>query len=188
RRSRGCPFLGRWAAARVRGRSREPDHYLEALIRKPGAFPGATALEQARSAGKFTPVHDDWWDAARAAHGDKDGTKALIEVLLLGRHMSHEHIVAGLAMALGAGAFTADAVALEARKAAEADELPPSPPVRERPPELSGPPRATVTFLADWRMSHLPPDTRPLPSVAPYDQLLRHRRQGGGTASQGDAP
>lgn len=31
------------------------DHYLEALIRKPGAFPGATALEQARSAGKFTP-------------------------------------------------------------------------------------------------------------------------------------
>lgn len=32
------------------------DHYLEALIRKPGAFPGATALEQARSVGKFTPV------------------------------------------------------------------------------------------------------------------------------------
>ncbi|MCT9081324.1 hypothetical protein [Streptomyces fulvoviolaceus] len=36
----------------------ELDHYLEALIRKPGAFPGATALEQAKSAGKFTPVHD----------------------------------------------------------------------------------------------------------------------------------
>jgi hypothetical protein len=35
------------------------DHYLEALVRKPGAFPGATALEQARSAGRFTPVHDD---------------------------------------------------------------------------------------------------------------------------------
>ncbi|MFF9352396.1 hypothetical protein [Streptomyces sp. NPDC014734] len=33
----------------------DPDHYLEALIRKPGAFPGATPLEQARSAGKFTP-------------------------------------------------------------------------------------------------------------------------------------
>ncbi len=39
----------------------ELDHYLEALIRKPGAFPGATALEQARSAGRFTPVHDAWW-------------------------------------------------------------------------------------------------------------------------------
>ncbi|MFJ1602171.1 Mu transposase domain-containing protein [Streptomyces sp. NPDC088253] len=32
-----------------------PDHYLKALVRKPGALPGSTALEQARSAGKFTP-------------------------------------------------------------------------------------------------------------------------------------
>lgn len=30
----------------------ELDHYLEALVRRPGAFPGATALDQARSAGK----------------------------------------------------------------------------------------------------------------------------------------
>ena len=29
----------------------ELDHYLEALIRKPGALPGATALDQARTAG-----------------------------------------------------------------------------------------------------------------------------------------
>jgi hypothetical protein len=40
------------------------DHYLEALIRKPGALPGATALDQARAAGKFSPVHDAWWAAA----------------------------------------------------------------------------------------------------------------------------
>ena len=32
------------------------DHYLEALVRKPGALPGATALEQARAAGKLTPA------------------------------------------------------------------------------------------------------------------------------------
>jgi transposase len=82
----------------------ELDHYLEALIRKPGAFPGATALDQARSAGKFTPVHDAWWAAAVRAHGDIEGTRALIEVLLLGRHLAHEHIVAGLATALRAGA------------------------------------------------------------------------------------
>ncbi|WP_188278921.1 hypothetical protein [Streptomyces sp. CBMA152] len=41
------------------------DHYLEALPRKPGAFPGSTALEQARAAGLFTPLHDQWWTAAR---------------------------------------------------------------------------------------------------------------------------
>ncbi|MFC4470387.1 hypothetical protein ACFPH6_38825, partial [Streptomyces xiangluensis] len=49
-------------------------HYLEALVRKPGAFPRATALEQARSAGKFTPVHDAWWETAKAAHGERDGS------------------------------------------------------------------------------------------------------------------
>ncbi|WP_078917453.1 Mu transposase domain-containing protein [Streptomyces sp. NRRL S-813] len=43
----------------------ELDHYLEALVGKPGALPGATALDQARSAGRFTPVHDAWWEASR---------------------------------------------------------------------------------------------------------------------------
>ncbi|MGW2724033.1 Mu transposase domain-containing protein [Streptomyces sp. NPDC001492] len=52
------------------------DHYLEALLRKPRAFPGSTALEQARSAGRFTPVHNKWWAAAKAAHGDAAGTRA----------------------------------------------------------------------------------------------------------------
>ncbi|MDX3434287.1 IS21 family transposase [Streptomyces sp. ME01-18a] len=150
------------------------DHYLEVLVRKPGAFPGSTALEQARSAGRFTPVHDAWWDQARKIHGERDGTRALIEVLLLGRHLPHEHVVAGLAAALRAGAITADAVALEARKAAQA-ETEPIPTVGQLG---SGNPPATVTSLHEWRLAHLPADTRPLPSVTPYDQLLRHRRDG----------
>ncbi|WP_327364162.1 hypothetical protein [Streptomyces sp. NBC_01296] len=79
------------------------DHYLEALARKPGALPGATALDQARSAGRFPPVHDAWWAAAVKAHGERDGTRALIEVLLLGRHLPHEHLVTGLAAALKTG-------------------------------------------------------------------------------------
>ncbi|MDA5286327.1 hypothetical protein [Streptomyces sp. Isolate_45] len=152
------------------------DHYLEALIRKPGAFPGATALEQARSAGKFTPVHDAWWAAAVKAHGDTAGTRALIEVLLLARHLPHEHLVAGLAMALRAGALTADAVALEARKIAQAEDEP-----------AGAPGSATVTFLHEWRLAHLPPDTRPLPSVTHYDQLLRRRRASGGEHREGEA-
>jgi transposase len=147
----------------------ELDHYLETLIRKPGALPGATALEQARAAGKFTPVHDAWWAAARKAHGDRDGTRALIQVLLLHRHMTHEHVVAGLAAALRAGAVTADAVALEARKAADADTTPL--PVTDRVV-----PAAAVTSLTERRLAHLPTDTRPLPSVAIYDQLLPSRR------------
>jgi hypothetical protein len=157
----------------AKGGSRlELDHYLEVLVRKPGALPGATALEQARAAGKFTPVHDAWWAAACKAHGDRDGTRALIGVLLLGRHMNHEHLVAGLAVALRAGALTADAVALEARKAAEADRSEPAGPSDTCAESRT----ATVTFLTERRMAHLPPDTRPLPSVAVYDQLLRRPR------------
>jgi hypothetical protein len=45
------------------------DHYLEALIRKPGALPGATALDQARAAGRFTPMHD----APRRHRGSEGG-------------------------------------------------------------------------------------------------------------------
>lgn len=166
----------------------ELDHYLEVLVRKPGALPGATALEQARAAGKFTPVHDSWWAAACKAHGDKDGTRALIEVLLLGRHMAHEHLVAGLASALRVGALSADAVALEARKAAEADELA-STESCDQPQEKALPEGATVTFLTERRLAQLPPDTRPLPSVAVYDQLLRRTRSGAGRLEyEGEMP
>ncbi len=156
----------------------ELDHYLEAMVRKPGALPGATALEQARSAGKFTPVHDAWWAAARKAHGDAAGTRALIEVLLLHRHLAHDHVVAGLAAALRAGALTADAVALEARKAAEFED-----PVAGGAADPGTPEQ--VTSLTRRRLAHLPPDPRPLPSVAVYDQLLHRHLTTTGTDEEG---
>jgi hypothetical protein len=87
----------------------------------------------------------------------------------MGRHVSHEHLVAGLASALRVGALTADAVALEARKAAEAVEV--AAPVAPAEPD-----RTNVTSPTERRPAQLPPDTRPLPSVAAYDQLLRSRQ------------
>ena len=167
-------FDGRTEVARherlaIRGGFRlDLDHYLEALLRKPGALPGATALEQARAGGRFTPVHDAWWAAVRKSHGDAAGTRTLIEVLLLHRAMAHEHVVAGIAAALAAGALTADAVAVEARKAAQADSGGDTITGPDAPPAV--PP---VTSLTQRRLAALPPDTRPLPSVAAYDQLLR---------------
>ncbi|MEU7632041.1 IS21 family transposase [Nocardia sp. NPDC049220] len=140
------------------------DHYLEGLLRKPGALAGATALEQAWAAGTFTATHDEWWAAARKAHGDQAGTRALVEVLLLHRHMPHDQVLAGLKAALAAGALTADAVALEARRIA--DDIPP-------PVELDAPEPNTIPSLTARRLAQLPPDARPLPSVAAYDQLLR---------------
>jgi len=140
------------------------DHYLEILLRKPGALPGATALAQARGAGAFTAEHDAFWAAARKAHGDAAGTRALVEVLLLHRHLDRVDVLAGVAAALAIGSSSADVVALEARKAAERRDqagsaLPASPPQR-------------VVSLTQRRLAALPADDRPLPSVEAYDQLL----------------
>ncbi|WP_280385931.1 Mu transposase domain-containing protein [Nocardia wallacei] len=160
----------------AKGGSRlELDHYLEGLLRKPGALPGATALEQARAAGKFTPIHEAWWAAARRTHGDQHGTRALIEVLLLQRHMPHDLLVDALAAALQSGALTADAVALEARKISEAQPAP-------EPVVDLDLPIDPLPSLTARRLAHLPPDTRPLPSVAQYDQLLRLPRAQKGTS------
>lgn len=96
------------------------DHYLEVLVHRPGALPGATALAQARAAGSFGPTHEAYWDEARRRLGDARGTKALIEVLLLHRCLPADAVVAGMAGALGAGVIDASVVAVEARRSGQA--------------------------------------------------------------------
>jgi hypothetical protein len=53
-------------------------------------------------------------------------------------------------------------------------------------PEVPRRREPTVTFLTARRLAHLPPDTRPLPSPAPYDQLLGRRTRGTTAASKGE--
>ena len=95
------------------------DHYLEILDRKPGALPGATALVQARAAGTFTAEHEAFWAAARKAHGDAAGTRALVEVLLLHRHLDRRRCARRDHRRAAVGSTSPDVVAVEARKAAE---------------------------------------------------------------------
>ena len=151
----------------------ELDHYLEILLRKPGALPGSAALAQARAAGVFTSAHEAFWAAARARHGDAAGTRALIEVLLLHRRLPAAQVIAGITVALAAGSCSPDVVAVEARKHPACPE-PAAPPWPAIAPRRS---RAAVVTLPA-RREPLPPDQRPAPSVAAYDQLLT-RRQGG---------
>lgn len=161
---------------RATGRGQETlvlDHYLEALMRKPGAMAGSTALEQARATGVFTAAHEALWSAARRALGESGGTRALIEVLLLHRHMDAADVIAGINAALSVGAFTIDVVAVEARKAADTHNRRT---LRDGDPdtEMVLPAGfAQVTSLTLHRVAALPADTRPLPSVDAYDQLLR---------------
>ena len=140
------------------------DHYLEILLRKPGALPGATALAQARASKAFTAEHESFWAAARKARGDAAGTRALVEVLLLHRHLDRTDVLAGITGALAVGSTSPDVVALEARKSADRRGA-----VRG---SGSADEDGRVVILAEHRLAAVPADERPLPSVDKYDILL----------------
>ena len=129
------------------------DHYLEVLVRKPGALAGSTALASAKASGAFTANHQRFWTAARKALGDGAGTRALIGVLLLHRTMSASAIAAGMAAAVADEVFDADLVAVHARRATTG--------------------RAATTPIAlPTTAAPAATDQRPAPSLAGYDQLL----------------
>jgi hypothetical protein len=162
------------------------DHYLEVLRTKPGALPGSTALAQARAAGTFTAAHEAFWAEARKVNGDADGTRELIEVLLLHRSMPTEQVVAGIRAALTVGAVCADVVAVEARRHATTADSPSANGGASAGRQLVARDEhreQRVVSLTQRRLTDpaaviagLPPDTRPLPSVAAYDELLPRRR------------
>jgi Mu transposase, C-terminal domain len=141
------------------------DHYLEILQRKPGALPGATALVRARATGVFTAAHEAFWAAARKALGDSAGTRALIEVLLLHRHLDDVDVIAGITAALTVGSINTDVVAVEARKNAQQHGV-------DTSAVPSQPAHQQVVSLTQRRLADLPNDDRPLPTVDAYDDLL----------------
>jgi len=124
------------------------DHYLDILCIKPGAMAGATALAQARAAGVFTKDHDAFWGAARRMLGDREGTRALIGVLLLYRSLPADAVVAGMAAAQCIPSVDPQVVAVEARRSLAPAAVAPVIPIGVRP-------RA-----------------RPAPTPAGYDALL----------------
>lgn len=125
------------------------DHYLEILVRKPGAMPGSTALAQARAAGAFGPSHERFWGQARRRLGDGAGTRALIGVLLLQRRMPAQVVTEAMDAALAIGSVAPDVVAIEARRIAA-----------RRPP-------ADIVPIGTGAV-----DTRPVPRLDRYDLLL----------------
>jgi transposase len=124
------------------------DHYLEVLRYKPGAMPGATALAQARAAGAFTPGHQRYWDAARRARGDSDGTRALTEVLLGHRTLPAAALIQAMDRAVTSGALDPQAVLIDARRLA------------------AGPVAPVIAIGALTRYD------RPAPILTGYDKLL----------------
>jgi hypothetical protein len=116
-----------------------------------------------RAAGTFTTVHEAFSAAARKALGDTARTGALIEVLLLHRHLAHADVLAGVTAAFTIGSVNAGVVAVEAckgaavRGSAEPDDVV-APPKRERVPAA----HQRITVLR-----------RPLESAPAYRGQLR---------------
>ena len=88
------------------------DHYLEALVRKPGALASSAPLGTARASGAFSADHEAYWAAARRALGDKAGTRALIAALLLERSLPATAVRAAMRAGVALGSFTDELVAL----------------------------------------------------------------------------
>jgi hypothetical protein len=127
------------------------DHYLEILVRKPGAMPSSLALLQAREGGVLTRAHEQFWARARRRFGDAGGTRALIEVLLLHRGLPFPAVHAALEAVNSAGSADPNLVAIEARRISE----------------RRGPTGSTVPSAA-----HLRRFDREAPVLTVYDGLL----------------
>jgi transposase len=146
---------GRCVATHPRsyGRSQEVldlEHYLDVLEHKPGALAGSKPLDQARRAGRWPASYDQLWQALMARQGQQPGTKAMIELLQLGRQHGPDRLRTAIEQALARGCPDAAAV----RHLVLAPSL-----VRSAPPALGD-----LGTLARFE--------RPLPTVAAYDQLL----------------
>lgn len=127
------------------------DHYLEVLVRKPGALAGSVALAQARAAGAFSETHERFWAEARRRLGDGAGTRALCKVLLLHRNRPADAVTAGIDAALTAGSVDPEVVAIEVRAAGDR---------RHQQP-------AAVIPISQARGVE-----RPAPTLGSYDDLL----------------
>ena len=125
------------------------EDYLHALERKPGAFANSTALQQWREQGRWPVSFDRLWESLQSRLGKAEGTREMIELLLLGRKLGQRRLKEALEKALLLGCTDAAAV----RYLLQEDQLE----------------HKKVEAL---RLGELEQYDRPQPSLSSYDQLL----------------
>jgi hypothetical protein len=134
------------------------EHYLDVLSKKPGALQGSSALEQWRAQGKWPASFDRLWEELKKRRGKQDGTRAMIDLLLLGRTHGYEALRNAIDKTVAIGCMDVNAVVLLLN--GHGDELrPPAEPV-----DIGG--------LSRY--------DRPQPTLTDYDQLLRKWPETGG--------
>jgi transposase len=150
-----CIHDGREVACHERlhglgGQSLALDHYLDLIVHRPGALRGSLPLAQARQAGAWPQGYDALWEALTARHGKMEGTRQMVEVLLLHREHGRDLVEVAAATALEHGCIEADAVKHLVRHLGE--------------PVVVVAPLGELGELAQYVV--------PVPSLTDYDALL----------------
>jgi transposase len=127
------------------------EHFLDALSKKPGAFAGSTALEQCRAQGRWPASFDLFWEASKQRRGKQDGTRAMIDLLIVGRDRGYDALRQAIEKTLEIGSSDVSVVLL----LLNADRA-----GRQRPAE-------------PVEIGELIRYDRPMPTTDHYDQLLK---------------
>jgi len=125
------------------------EHYLDVLDRKPGALRGSTPLAQWRAQGRWPESYDRIWDQLIERRGRQHGTRAMVEVIRMGREFGYAKLTAAVDQALEMGC--ADVAAI--RHLLMSDQL-----------------RHSVGEAIE--IGSLSAYERPLPTMIEYDQLF----------------
>lgn len=88
------------------------EHYLEVLLKKPGALAGSAPLEQWRERGRWPESYDRLWEVLKKRNGKQDGTRVMIEVVMLGRDHGYKELEKAVEEALELGCSDVAAVRL----------------------------------------------------------------------------
>jgi len=133
------------------------EHYLDVLAKKPGALAGSMPLEQWRAQGRWPESFDRFWENLKQRRGRQDGTRAMIEVLLLGRQYGYEPMRRAIEQALSLGGSDVAVI----RYLLEREQTEPRTPA--------------VALQVGWLDRY----QRPLPNLQDYDRLLTATVAGG---------
>ena len=140
---------------RCYGRSQsiyELEHYLDVLVRKPGALAGSTPLAQWREKGRWPTSYDELWSKLNRRHGKLEGTHQMVELVQLGREHGYDKLREAVSQALELGCTDAEAI----RHLVESSVLR----------------REQAQALGDVELGELTKYERSLPGVGHYNALI----------------
>lgn len=100
------------------------DHYLDLLWEKPGALAGSRPLRQARDRREWPIEYDELWQDLKERHGEHEGTRQMVGVLLLHREVPSDRVDTAVGLAMSYGCLDLGAITTLLRQLGHSDPRP----------------------------------------------------------------